>query len=52
MKIENMKYTDIYNQGLGIRFTTENVRKATDEELLTNLEKYLEKMLKHGTTTV
>lgn len=52
MKLEGKTYTDIYNEGLGIRYTTESVRKATDEELLANLSKYLEKMLRHGTTTV
>ena len=52
MKLENKTYTDIYNEGLGIRYTTDGVRKATDEELLANLSRYLEKMLQHGTTTV
>ena len=52
MKLENKTYTDIYNEGLGIRYTTDSVRKATDEELLENLSKYLEKALTYGTTTI
>lgn len=52
MKLHNKTYTDIYNEGLGIRYTMESVKNASEEQLLANLERYLERMLRHGTTTV
>ena len=52
MKLNGMNYVDIYNAGLGIRYTTESVGKASVEELVENLDKYLPKMSKLGTTTV
>jgi imidazolonepropionase len=52
MKLNGMGYVDIYNAGLGIRFTTESVSKSTLDELIENLDKYLPRMSKLGTTTV
>ena len=52
MKLNGMGYFEIYNEGLGIRFTTDSVGKATVEELATHLDKYLPRMSKLGTTTV
>lgn len=52
MKLNGMNYVDIYNAGLGIRYSTESVGKASVEELVENLDKYLPKMSKLGTTTV
>lgn len=31
MKLHNKSYTDIYNEGLGIRFTMDCVKNASDE---------------------
>ena len=52
MKLKGMGYADIYNAGLGIRFTTSSVAKSTVEELAAHLDKYLKRMSKLGTTTV
>jgi imidazolonepropionase len=52
MKLNGKTYVDIYNEGLGIRFTTESIREARLEDLVTHLEKYLSKMNRLGTTTV
>lgn len=52
MKLNGMGYADIYNAGLGIRFTTNSVAQATVEELAAQLDKYLGRMSKLGTTTV
>ena len=52
MKLNGMNYVDIYNAGLGIRYTTESVAKASVEQLVENLDRYLPKMSKLGTTTV
>jgi imidazolonepropionase len=52
MKLHGKNYVDIYNEGLGIRFTTNSIREGKLEDLITHLEKYLHKMLRLGTTTV
>ena len=52
MKLNGKTYVDIYNEGLGIRYTTEQINKAPLEDLVEHLEKYLRKMSKLGTTTV
>ena len=31
MKLHNKTYTDIYNEGLGIRYTMESVKNATEQ---------------------
>lgn len=52
MKLNGKNYVDIYNEGLGIRFTTQSVGKSTVEQLIEHLDKYLPRMSKLGTTTV
>ena len=52
MKLNGAKYVDIYEKGLGIRFTTNSVAKSTVEELAGHLARYLPRMSKLGTTTV
>lgn len=52
MKLNGMGYVDIYNAGLGIRFSTESVAKSTLDDLVSHLDKYIPKISKLGTTTV
>lgn len=52
MKLNGMGYVDIYNAGLGIRYTTQSVANSTVESLAQNLDKYLPRMNKLGTTSV
>lgn len=47
-----MGYVDIYNAGLGIRFSTESVAKSTLEQLVSNLDRYLPRISKLGTTSI
>jgi len=50
-RIEGKTYTEIMAAGGGIAATVEAVRDASDETLLANLERQLDTMLAHGTTT-
>jgi imidazolonepropionase len=52
MKLNGLTYVDIYNEGLGIRYTTEQIRESPLEDLVAHLKKYLKRMSKLGTTTV
>lgn len=52
MKLNGKGYVDIYNEGLGIRFTTSSVAKASVEDLVIHLDKYLPRISKLGTTTI
>ena len=52
MKLNGKTYVDIYNQGLGIRYTTEMINKSSEEELGKHLDKFIPKMNRLGTTTV
>ena len=52
MKLNGMGYYEIYNEGLGIRYTTNSVANSTVEELAAHLDRYLPRMSKLGTTTV
>ena len=52
MKLNGMGYYEIYNEGLGIRYTTNSVANSTVEELAVHLDRYLPRMSKLGTTTV
>lgn len=52
MKLHGKNYVDIYNEGLGIRFTTQSIREAPLEQLEKHLEKYLDKISRLGTTTI
>ena len=52
MKLNGLTYVDIYNEGLGIRYTTDSIRAAKLEDLVSQLERYVRRMNKLGTTTV
>lgn len=52
MKLNGLSYVDIYNEGLGIRYTTASIREAKLEDLVAHLEKYVQRMNRLGTTTV
>jgi imidazolonepropionase len=52
MKLNGKSYVDIYNEGLGIRYSTEQINKSPLDSLVSHLEKYVRKMSKLGTTTV
>lgn len=51
-KLRGKTYQEIMAEGGGILRTVRAVRKASDEELLSNLLDPLDTMLAHGTTTV
>lgn len=52
MKLAGKTYLEILEVGGGILKTVRETRKATIEELVENGKNILDKMLKHGTTTV
>ena len=52
MKLAGKTYLEILEAGGGILKTVRETRKATIEELVENGKNILDKMLKHGTTTV
>ncbi|MCK5297924.1 MAG: imidazolonepropionase [Candidatus Heimdallarchaeota archaeon] len=52
MKLAGKTYLEILEAGGGILKTVKETRKATIEELVENGKNILNKMLKHGTTTV
>ncbi len=52
MKLAGKTYLEILEAGGGILKTVRETRKATIEELVENGKSILDKMLKHGTTTV
>lgn len=52
MKLAGKTYLEILEAGGGILKTVKETRKATIEELVENGKNILDKMLKHGTTTV
>lgn len=52
MKLRGKTYVDIYNEGLGIRYTTEQINQSPIEQLVNHLSRYLQRMSKLGTTTV
>jgi imidazolonepropionase len=51
-KLRGADYQEILAEGGGILRTVRAVRKASDEELLSNLLTHLDTMAAHGTTTV
>ena len=51
-KLRGESYQEILAEGGGILRTVRATRRATDEELLSNLLSHLDVMLVHGTTTV
>lgn len=52
MKLNGMGYVDIFNAGLGIRYSTDSVAKSSVDDLVKHLDRYLPRMNKLGTTTV
>ena len=52
MILNGTAYAEIYNAGLGIRFTTNSVANSSVEQLAAHLDRYLVRMSKLGTTTV
>jgi imidazolonepropionase len=52
MKLNGKTYVDIYNEGLGIRYTTQQINESPIEDLVRHVDKYVRKMSKLGTTTV
>jgi imidazolonepropionase len=50
-RIEGQTYTEIMDAGGGITATVDAVREASDETLLDSLQRQLDTMLAHGTTT-
>lgn len=52
LKLNNVSYIDILNNGGGILSTVKETRKATLDELVNETKGRLDLMLKHGTTTV
>lgn len=51
MKLKGASYLDILNAGGGILRTMEETRKATTEDLITQMDRRLDKMMRYGTTT-
>jgi len=52
MKLEGKSYLEILESGGGILNTVQSTRKASEEELVKNGMKILNKMMKYGTTTI
>lgn len=52
MKLNGKTYVDIYNEGLGIRYSTQQINDAPVERLVEHVEKYVRRMSRLGTTTV
>jgi len=52
MKLNNVSYIDILNNGGGILSTVRETRKASFESLVDSAKNRLDIMLEHGTTTV
>lgn len=52
MKLNGKTYVDIYNEGLGIRYSTQQINESPLEPLVQHLEKYARRMSQLGTTTV
>ncbi|KYR02540.1 imidazolonepropionase [Tieghemostelium lacteum] len=52
MKLAGATYLDVHKAGGGIQFTVQHTRQSTEKELLDLLLARLDRMLKHGTTTI
>ena len=50
-RVQGKSYTEIMAAGGGIAVTVESVREASEKQLRSNLERQLDVMLAHGTTT-
>ena len=51
MKLKGLSYMDILKSGGGIFYTVEKTRKATEDQLIKQATKRLDRMLSYGTTT-
>ena len=52
LKLEGASYIEVHEKGGGIHYTVRCMREAKEDDLLQDLVKRLELMLKCGTTTV
>jgi imidazolonepropionase len=52
LRLQGAKYMDILNAGGGILYSTERTREATEEQLMAETEKRLDRFLAHGVTTI
>lgn len=52
MRLEGASYIEILKQGGGILYSTTQTRKATEEELILDATKRLNRFLLHGVTTI
>ncbi|MCL0059836.1 imidazolonepropionase [Dehalococcoidia bacterium] len=52
LKLKGYSYMDILQEGGGILNTVEKTRRATEDELIMQGKKSLNRMLAHGTTTI
>ncbi|PLS14782.1 imidazolonepropionase [Bacillus sp. M6-12] len=52
MRLQGASYIDILKQGGGILYSTTQTRKATEEALINETSKRLDRFLMHGVTTI
>jgi imidazolonepropionase len=52
MKLEGRKYMEILKAGYGINRTVEDTKRASDDEIMKESMKRVEKAIEHGTTTM
>ncbi|QSF45890.1 imidazolonepropionase [Paenibacillus tianjinensis] len=52
LRLQGAKYLDILQEGGGILYTTERTREATEEQLMVETVRRLDRFLAHGVTTV
>lgn len=52
MRLQGAKYMDILNAGGGILYSTERTREATEEQLISETAKRLDRFLEYGVTTI
>lgn len=52
LRLQGAKYMDILNAGGGILYSTERTREATEEQLIAETVKRLDRFLAHGVTTI
>lgn len=52
LRLQGAKYLDILQAGGGILYTTERTREATEEQLMAETMRRLDRFLAHGVTTI
>ncbi|MRN51631.1 imidazolonepropionase [Paenibacillus monticola] len=52
LRLQGAKYMDILNAGGGILYSTERTREATEEQLIAETTKRLDRFLAYGVTTI